>query len=61
MRKSRRNFVLAALLFTFFCFPTDIILVASNATEVQLTVKQSFEQKRNEKKRISRETMNYVL
>ena len=49
MRKSRRNFVLAALLFTFFCFPTDIILVASNATEVQLTVKQSFEQKRNEK------------
>ncbi len=49
MRKQKRIFVMAALLFSFLCFPAGKMLAASNATEVLLSVEQSFEQKSFEK------------
>ena len=49
MRKNRRILVLAALLFSFLCFPADKVLAASNVVEVPLTVKQNFEENSNEK------------
>ena len=41
--------MLAALLFSFLCFPADKVLAASNVVEVPLTVKQNFEENSNEK------------
>lgn len=49
MKKNRQIFVLAALLFNFLCFPVDKVLAASDAVEVPLTIKQSFEHSSNEK------------
>ena len=44
MKKNRQILVLAALLFSFLCFPADKVLAASNVVEVPLTVKQNFEE-----------------
>lgn len=49
MKKNRQILVLAALLFSFLCFPADKVLAASNVVEVPLTVKQNFEENSNEK------------
>ena len=49
MKKNRQILVLAALLFSFLCFPADKVLAASDVVEVPLTVKQSFEQNSDEK------------
>lgn len=49
MKKNRQILVLAALLFSFLCFPADKVLAASDVVEVPLTVKQNFEQNINEK------------
>lgn len=43
MKKNRQILVLAALLFSFLCFPADKVLAASNVVEVPLTVKQNLE------------------
>lgn len=48
MKKNRQILVLAALLFSFLCFPADKVLAASNVVEVPLTVKQNFEENSNE-------------
>ena len=47
--ENRQILVLAALLFSFLCFPADKVLAASNVVEVPLTVKQNFEENSNEK------------
>lgn len=52
MRKSRRIVLLAALLFSFLCFPMDKVFAAANMAEVPLTVEQKFEVK-NSKKEIN--------
>lgn len=49
MKKNRHIFVLAALLFSFLCFPADKVLAASDVVEVPLTIKQNFEQNSNKK------------
>ena len=49
MRRNKRIFVLAVLLFSFLCFPTDRVLAKSKTAEVPLTMKQSFELKNVEK------------
>ena len=37
MKKNRQILVLAALLFSFLCFPADKVLAASNVVEVPLS------------------------
>ena len=49
MKKNRQILVLAAILFSFLCFPADKVLAASDVVEVPLTVKQNFEQNSSEK------------
>lgn len=49
MRKNRQIILLAALLFSFLCFPVNRVFAKSNIVEVPLTVKQKFEVKNPEK------------
>lgn len=60
MKKNRQILVLAALLFSFLCFPADKVLAASNVVEVPLTVKQNFEEIAMKKELILLELMNFV-
>lgn len=49
MKKNKGIFVVAALLLSFLCFPSDQVLAASNAADVTLTIRQSFEVENSEK------------
>ena len=60
MKKNRQILVLAALLFSFLCFPADKVLAASNVVEVPLTVKQILKKIAMKKELILLELMNFV-
>lgn len=49
MRKSKRIFVLTAMLFSLLCFPANRVLAVLDTAEVSLVVKQKFEVKNPEK------------
>ena len=60
MKKNRQILVLAALLFSFLCFPADKVLAASNVVEVPLTVSKILKKIAMKKELILLELMNFV-